>query len=127
MGTNERRWQLLKTICRQRHETIANLAEKFGVSERTIRRDIEVLSLSEPIYTSPGRYNGGVYVVEGYYIDKSYFNTRQREIIQKLIDVAEDEDVYSLEKSEISILKEMINAYTKPSINAQKNKNGGWV
>ena len=115
MGTSERRWLILKTICRQRHETIANLAEKFGVSDRTIRRDIEVLSLSEPIYTQPGRYNGGVYVVEGYYIEDNYFNITQKEVIQKLIHMAENRDVCSLERSEISVLKEMIIAYTKPN------------
>lgn len=66
MGTAERRHAILRVLCRRRHETLANLAAEFGVSERTIRRDIEILSLTEPLYTQPGRYGGGVYVTDGY-------------------------------------------------------------
>ena len=119
MGTSERRCLILKTLCKRRHETIAKLAVEFDVSERTIRRDIEVLSMSEPIYTLPGRYNGGDYVVEGYYIEKNYFNNTQKELIQKLIYMAESCDVCSLEKCEISTLKDILISYTKPNYNAQ--------
>ena len=62
MGCAERRQEILKILCRRRHETVANLAFELCVSERTIRRDIETLSLSEPIYTQTGRYGGGVYI-----------------------------------------------------------------
>ena len=55
----------MKLLCRRRSETIRNLAFEFEVSERTIRRDIDILSLNEPIYTQVGRYGGGVYVEEG--------------------------------------------------------------
>ena len=65
-GTAERRSEIMKLLCRRRSETIRNLAFEFEVSERTIRRDIEILSLNEPIYTQVGRYGGGVYVEEGY-------------------------------------------------------------
>ena len=60
MGTAERRRQMMLLLCRRRHETMRNLASEFGVSERTIRRDVEALSCTEPIYTQPGRYGGGV-------------------------------------------------------------------
>lgn len=36
---------------------------EFEVSERTISRDIEELSLTKPIYTKSGRYGGGVYIL----------------------------------------------------------------
>lgn len=64
-GRAERRSEIMKLLCRRRSETIRNLAFEFEVSERTIRRDIEILSLNEPIYTQVGRYGGGVYVEEG--------------------------------------------------------------
>ncbi|MBE5922691.1 MAG: DeoR family transcriptional regulator [Lachnospiraceae bacterium] len=67
MGTAERRNEILRILCRRRHETIDNLASEFGVSYRTIRRDIEILSLTEPIITRYGRYAGGVYIMDGYY------------------------------------------------------------
>lgn len=37
-----------------------NLAFEFGVSIRTIRNDIDTLSLSYPLETVRGRYGGGV-------------------------------------------------------------------
>ena len=63
MNITERRNSLLKALHRRGHDTIQNLAIEFDVSERTIRRDITELSLYEPIYTMPGRYGGGVYVL----------------------------------------------------------------
>ena len=59
MGTAERRNEIMRILCRRRHESISNLADEFGVSTRTILRDIEVLSIKEPIYTQCGRYGGG--------------------------------------------------------------------
>ena len=76
-GTAERRKEIMKLLCKRRHETIPNLAIELGVSARTIRRDIEELSLSEPIYTQAGRYGGGVYVLDDYYINRMYFSEEQ--------------------------------------------------
>ena len=58
MGTAERRIEILKILSKRRSEKTKKLAEELGVSERTIRRDILVLSLTEPIYTRAGRYGG---------------------------------------------------------------------
>ena len=44
MGIAERRYEIIKLLCRRRYETIRNLAAEFGVSVRTIQRDIEALS-----------------------------------------------------------------------------------
>lgn len=63
MDGEERRLALLDYLRCRRHETVSRLAEEFGVSERTVRRDIARLSLREPLYTQCGRY-GGVYVLE---------------------------------------------------------------
>ncbi len=64
MIASERRREIMKLLNRRRYEKIENIAFEFGVSERTVRRDIEILSLNEPIYTQPGRYGGGVYIVK---------------------------------------------------------------
>ena len=56
MRPNERRAAILDALCIRRQDTIANLAEEFGVNEKTIRRDIEELSCSYPIETVRGRY-----------------------------------------------------------------------
>ncbi len=70
MKSFERKLEILKVLNNRRKETISNLAIEFGVSERTIRRDIEDLSLRFPIYTVQGRYKGGVHIMEGVEIDK---------------------------------------------------------
>ena len=107
MGTAERRSAILKLLCRRRHETIPNLASEFGVSERTIRRDIEVLSYTEPIYTQTGRYCGGVYVVDGYSVDKMYMAEHELRVLHKLCDFAATQQCV-LSTQELSILKSMI-------------------
>ena len=61
----ERRSAILEALSCRRHDTMVHLANEFGVSVRTIRRDIEALSLSEPLYTKQGRYGGGVYLLNG--------------------------------------------------------------
>ncbi len=116
MDTSERRAAILKLLCRRRHETIKNLAEEFGVSERTVRRDIEILSLSEPVYTQAGRYGGGVYVTENYSMDRMYFKESEADVLHKLLACAEAETQCFLSFGEISVLKRLIADYTKPSV-----------
>ena len=55
MGPNERRQEIMETLCHRRQETMANLAFVFGVSVRTISNDIDCLSLSYPQETIRGR------------------------------------------------------------------------
>ena len=83
MGASERRNAIMRLLCRRRHETVVNIAAEFGVSERTIRRDIEILSLNEPIYTQSGRYGGGVYVTENYNMDRMYFTDQEAIVFMK--------------------------------------------
>ena len=115
MGTFERRWSILKLLCKERHTTIGYLAHHFNVSQRTISRDIDELSLFEPIYTNAGRYNGGVFILDGYVIGSNYFNQKQKAVIQKVIEAAEDKAICIFEEQEIAMLKEMLITYSKPS------------
>lgn len=110
----ERRAALLKTLCRRRHETIYNLAVEFGVSERTIRRDIEILSLTEPIYTQPGRYGGGVYVTENYYMDRMYLEEPAIALLSKILRHAKLEHPYVLTNEDLRIMQKILADYTKP-------------
>lgn len=120
LGTAERRNELLKLLCRRRYETIANLASEFGVSERTIRRDIEILSLTEPIYTQAGRYGGGVYVVEGYTLDRMYVSDHELSVLHKLCDLAEKKSQCILNEYELNVLKNIITDYSKPKVKEKK-------
>ena len=114
MGTAERRYEIMKLLCRRRHETICNLASEFGVSTRTIQRDIEILSTTEPIFTLPGKY-GGIYVVEGYSIDRMYMTKAELDVLQKLY-IAADENAKLLTTDEKALLSFIISQYSKPKI-----------
>lgn len=118
MGTAERRKMLMMTLCRRRHDTIVNLASEFGVSEKTIRRDIEALSLSEPVYTKTGRYDGGVFVMEGYYPDKQYFSEAEVTLLQKLY-------AFALLHNEVSddekaVFNRLMKKFIKPILKQKK-------
>lgn len=113
MGSAERRNEILRTLCRRRHDTIANLALEFGVSERTIRRDVEILSLSFPIYTQCGRYAGGVYVLDSYSMERMYMSDKELNLLRKISAVIkEQKGIFT--PCEKRLLDSMISLYTKP-------------
>ena len=117
MGPTERRNAILRLLCRRRYETIHNLAVEFDVSERTIRRDIEILSYTEPIYTQSGRHIGGVYVVDGYHTDRMYMAEEEVAILQKIKDEANKSNSCLLLPGEEKTLDRMIRNYAKPKNN----------
>ena len=112
--TAERRSEIMKILCRRRSETVKNLAFELGVSERTIRRDIEILSLREPIYTQSGRYGGGVYVEESYSMDRMYVGQEELSVLHKLADMADKQVTCELDDREKRLLHSIISVYTKP-------------
>ena len=75
MGTAERRLEILKYLCKKRHATMPELSEQFGVSLRTIQRDIYEIETTfrVPIDVKCGKYDGGVYVIGNYSFDKDAF------------------------------------------------------
>lgn len=46
LKANERRQKILEILCVRRQETMENLAQEFNVTTRTIRNDIEELTLN---------------------------------------------------------------------------------
>ena len=84
MGPNERRQEVMETLCHRRQETMENLAFEFGVSIRTIRNDIDILSLSYPLETVRGRYGGGVRVMDGFYMNRQYLKPEQKDLLVRL-------------------------------------------
>lgn len=120
MGTAERRTEIMRILCQRRCETINNLASEFSVSKRTISRDIETLSLTEPIYTKQGKYGGGVYVEEDFYMSRMYMSERELAVLQKMADSVDAETVCGLDTAERLILKNIISQYTKPITNKGK-------
>lgn len=83
LNKNERQDAIVQILCIRRQDTISNLAEEFHVSVRTIKYDIEELTLAYPIETIRGRYGGGVRMREGYSTGKKYLNSEQYQLLQK--------------------------------------------
>jgi len=80
-----RLFEIVYILLGRRSVTARELAERFGVSARTIYRDIDVLSLSGiPVYTEQGK-NGGISLLPDYVLDKSILSeTEQTEILSAL-------------------------------------------
>lgn len=93
MSAVERRQQLLELLCQRRKETIPNLAAELGVCERTIRRDIETLTLHYPIETVCGRYGGGVKMADWYYLSRRRLTPRQAALLRRLAADLQGEDL----------------------------------
>lgn len=121
MGIGERRTEIKRILCCRKYETISNLAEEFGVSERTIQRDVEALSITEPIYTQCGRFGGGVYVMGNRSMDKSYLTDSEYAVLHKVLMFAKTKSVCELEEKEIVILEKYISQHTKPKLERKNN------
>lgn len=114
MGTSERRIEIIKYLCRKRHATMEEIAKEFGVSVRTVKRDIDYLSgvMMIPIYCQSGKYEGGVYIDDDYRWDKMYMTLEQISLLMKVKELVSDK----LSDKENTALKQIINLYSMPYI-----------
>ena len=76
---NDRQQQLISLLCQRRSDSIQNLAMELGVCERTIRRDIEELTLTYPIETG-----GGVRRADWYFQDRPKLTPKQTALLKRL-------------------------------------------
>ena len=83
MKSHERRTAIWYTLCRQRHTTISFLAEKYNVSFRTIRYDIDALSRTYPIITKVGK-GGGICLAYWYQPKKMLLEVEQMDFLLNL-------------------------------------------
>ena len=81
---NDRQQQLISLLCQRRSDSIQNLAMELGVCERTIRRDIEELTLTYPIETVSGRYGGVVRMADWYFQDRPKLTPKQTALLKRL-------------------------------------------
>lgn len=98
MDAVERRQQILELLCQRRKETMQNLAAELGVSERTIRRDVEILTRSYPLETVCGRYGGGVRVADWYHLDRQRMSPKQTALLRRLAADLRGEDLEVMEQ-----------------------------
>ena len=83
MGPSERRQAILEYLCQKRFDTTKNLAELFGVCERTIRNDLVVLTCSYPIETSFGPH-GGIRVANWFHLNRHMLSFEQAELLRRI-------------------------------------------
>ena len=95
-SATERRLGILEYLCKHKHNTIENLTIEFGVSRSTIKRDIEVLSISYSVSAIQGK-GGGIYVEEWFKLGRVYFTYKQAELLKRLNKNLVGEDKQTLE------------------------------
>ena len=89
MRQTERQPKLMEVLYQRRSDTMENLAGEFGVSVRTIQRDLDELSLSHPIQMTRGRHGGGVHIMEGCRSDRQYLTASEKSTLESLCSVLE--------------------------------------
>ena len=109
MDSAKRRAAILKLLACRRYETVGNLARELCVSERTVRRDIEALSLTEPIYTQSGRHYGGVYLMDGYRPSRTYEKLEKAALLSAIYKQLAEEG--RLTADELSLLSDILEDY----------------
>jgi len=84
MQTN-RLFEIVYVLLNKKNVTAGELAKRFGVSTRTIYRDIDTLSLAGiPVYTEKGK-GGGISLLPDFVLNKSLLNeNEQNEILAAL-------------------------------------------
>lgn len=83
-NTTERRQLILEYISDHRFVKMQELAEQFGVTTRTIRADVQILSCSHPIITENWR-GGGVRAMDGWYLSRRYLHDDQEALLRSLL------------------------------------------
>lgn len=111
MGTAERRLEVLKYLCQKRYATMPELAGKFGVSVRTIHRDIYEIEATfhAPLDVKCGKYDGGVYVIGDYSFDRAYMRDEELALLSKVKNMVQNH----LSDKENKLFTQIIQAYTK--------------
>lgn len=109
METAERRFEMFKYLCRVRHAKISELAERFGVSEKTISRDVFEIEMTYHVTleVKRGRHGGGVYIADDYKFGQLYLYEDEIQLLVKLQQLTKEK----ISADENQILSRMIKKY----------------
>ena len=111
MSIADRREKIMRILHNRRYETIQNLANECNVSTRTMLRDISRMLRTEPIYTQPGRYGGGVYIVNGSSYTFLYLKDEEIQLLKRILEALSSSGVSN---PDVMMLEELIKKYTRP-------------
>ena len=102
-----RLFQIVYLLMEKPQMTAKELAAIFEVSERTIYRDIDKLSIAGiPIYTNQGKH-GGISILPDYVLDKSVLTTEEKKKIMESLN-ALNEVSLSVDKDSVSKLRSFL-------------------
>jgi len=98
VSTEERREEITRILLGGQRTTMTKLAMQLGVSERTIRRDIEVLTVERqyPIDTVPGKA-GGVFMHNHRHAHKGILSQAHQNALRAAILAVNPEDAATLQ------------------------------
>jgi predicted DNA-binding transcriptional regulator YafY len=83
VNTYERRAEIIRILTIRKRETMGRLADELGVSDRTIRNDITVLTAEYPLETARG--NGGcVKLAEWYHPHRNLLTQEEQRVLSRL-------------------------------------------
>lgn len=110
MTAIERRAEIMRILTARRKETTARLAAELNVSQRTIFRDIETLTLDYPIEAQRG-IGGYVKVSDWYHPYRSIFSRDQEEVLSQLLSTGDEHQA--------TVLRQLLAEYGSPKMRAQ--------
>ena len=108
----ERRNEILVILSSRRFVTYPELCEQFGVGQTTIRKDIDKLTSSAPIYTVQGK-GGGIRVADGWYLSKTYLCDEDEEMLRRLLPGLQLEDQKRMQH--------ILSVFAKPKVKEQRH------
>ena len=103
---DDRRHKMVEYLSARRKVTYQELAEEYGITWRTAKRDIEILTLSVPLETIRGN-GGGVRVMDGWHSNRLYMNEDQKLLLIELREGLSGKDLKIMD----SILTDFIVPY----------------
>lgn len=110
MTSVERRKEIMRILTVRRRETAPRLAAELNVSERTIFRDIETLTLDYPVETQRGG-GGCIKVADWYHPHRSIFSRDQEEVLSQLLSISDEHQA--------NVLRQVLAEYGSPKMRAQ--------
>ncbi len=103
----ERRIAILRDIYRMGEVTASVLAHKYGVSKRTIMRDIDYLSLNNPILMTRGR-GGGIRLLKSDYVESVRKRELNQAVLEKIIEQHQERGWCKLDGTEVTRLMRVL-------------------
>lgn len=91
MSTLNRKLKIVDILLSKRSTTAKELAEKLGVSVRTIHYDIQELGARYPIYTKQGEH-GGIFIHDEYRPYNNTLSEQELGLLYRFYEIAEELD-----------------------------------